>query len=160
MFLVLFLFRQSESVPLSLRICSFVALTLKLCSLCLFCLKKEYVLYVFLSKKKNMFFMSFCLKKKNMSFMSFCLKTQSLSSCYIIYNVSMALFVNLLENLCLFFKKTWEMFGGYRENLYLCTRFSELRHTPNTESNEKRVLWEDYIQQRVVQEAIPTPYYI
>ena len=30
-----------------------------------------------------------------------------------------------------------EMFGGYRENLYLCTRFSELRHTPNTESNEK-----------------------
>ena len=60
-----------------------------------------------------MFFMSFCLKKKNMSFMSFCLKTQSLSSCYIIYNVSMALFVNLLENLCLFFKKTWEKFGGY-----------------------------------------------
>jgi len=34
----------------------------------------KYVFYVFLSKKKNMFFMSFCLKKKNMSFMSFCLK--------------------------------------------------------------------------------------
>jgi hypothetical protein len=49
-----------------------------------FCLKRtegEYVLYVFLSKKRNnenMFFMSFCLKKKSMSF---CLQQSSLSIC-------------------------------------------------------------------------------
>ena len=55
-------------------------------------------------------------------------------------NVSPPLFVRKTEKMRFFFKKTREMFGGYRENLYLCTRFSELRHTPNTESNEKRVL--------------------